>query len=50
MQGKQKTGDEMLKGLVMEFSASLKASTKVDIARPPKFKGEDTNGKAGINN
>ena len=41
-EGKEKTSDDMLKGLVMDLAASLKASTKVDIAMPPKFKGEDT--------
>ena len=41
-EGKEKTSDDMLKGLVMDLAASLKASTKVDIAVPPKFKGEDT--------
>jgi hypothetical protein len=41
-EGKAKTSDEMLTGLVMNLAASLKASTKVDIAIPPKFKGDDT--------
>jgi hypothetical protein len=41
-EGKTKTSDEMLTGLVMNLAASLKASTKVDIAIPPKFKGDDT--------
>ncbi len=41
-EGKVKSSGEMLTGLVMNPAASLKASTKVDIASPPKFKGDDT--------
>jgi hypothetical protein len=37
-----KTNDEVLAGLVVNLAASLKATTKVDIASPPKFKGDDT--------
>jgi hypothetical protein len=37
-----KTDEEMFKGLVTNLAASLKASTIVDIASPPKFKGDDT--------
>ena len=39
---KPKTNEEMLAGLVVNLAASLKATTKVDIASPPKFKGDDT--------
>ena len=39
---KPKTNEEALTGLVMNLVASLKATTKVDIASPPKFKGDDT--------
>ncbi len=41
-EGKAKTSDEMLTGLVMNLAASLKASSMIDIAIPPKFKGDDT--------
>jgi hypothetical protein len=41
-ENKPKTDEEMFKGLVANLAASLKASTKVDIASPPKFKGDDT--------
>ena len=41
-ENKPKTDEEMFKGLVTNLAASLKASTKVDIASPPKFKGDDT--------
>ena len=41
-EGKETTSDEKLAGLVMNLAASLKASTKVDIAIPPKFRGDDT--------
>jgi len=38
---KPKTNEEMLAGLVMNLAASLKATSKADIACPPKFKGDD---------
>ncbi len=39
---KPNTDYEMFKGLVINLAASLKATTKVDIVSPPKFKGNDT--------
>jgi hypothetical protein len=39
---KPKTNEEMLAGLVMNLAASLKATSKADIACPPKFKGDDS--------
>jgi hypothetical protein len=41
-ESKPNTDEEMFKGLVINLAASLKATTKVDIASPPKFKGNDT--------
>jgi hypothetical protein len=41
-ESKPKTDEEMFKGLVINLAASLKATTKVDIASPPKIKGDDT--------
>jgi hypothetical protein len=41
-EGKPKTTEEVLAGLVVNLAVSLKATTKVDIASPPKFKGDDT--------
>ena len=38
---KPKTNEEMFAGLVMNLAASLKATSKTDIACPPKFKGDD---------
>ena len=43
---KPKTNEEALTGLVVNLVASLKATTKVDIASPPKFKGDDTKWKS----
>jgi hypothetical protein len=39
-EGKPKTNEEMLAGLVINLAASLKATSKADIACPPKFKGD----------
>ncbi len=41
-ESKPKTDEEMFEGLVINLAALLKATTKVDIASPPKFKGDDT--------
>jgi hypothetical protein len=41
-EGKPKTNEELLAGLVVNLAASLKATTKVNIASPSKLKGDDT--------
>jgi hypothetical protein len=38
---KPKTNEEVLAGLVFNLAASLKATSKADIACPPKFKRDD---------